>query len=513
MSNDIEILKKLLKVEPQDSKDNNNKFIKWTEVDNLIKSSDHEIPKTTNVSMLKQFLIAVIKALPKKPNQKSVRQTVHLAGRVWTHLITKDNTATNAKRPIRDAIKDHFFKGDFKKGEDFMRAEDVRFDDRQRTIDTNEENARKAKNRQNNAVEISPERVEAIVKQMVEDLESGEARYATVAILLGNLCLGSRWVETLMFSKFVPDAKETPTGRDKLMTRWVTQTGIAKKFNRGVDNRNFDIHKPGLPYVDAKYVVEKIYEFRDARPELKERLLSYNSSDDKHKLLANRYRRRANVLLQKRYFLDLLSRKEAKEAKSEQRAASTHLLRAIWVNLSFHLFQKKGQALDGYVQDMLGHDSVEPGSRYRDVKIVEAKRDEYLPVLKFGNVSKLTIDNAAENPEHDEDSDDEQEVQEDEQQDVQEHDEQDDEPAFPADEDVDENPAPPARRPPLKKRPDNLEEPEEAAPAQGYYGARYNSLANENKELKQRISKLEKRQTIIVDLLKTMQDAFAKLAE
>jgi hypothetical protein len=494
----IKILKDMLKVKPLPSKDlETRKFVKWTEADKLMVSSGLPIANTTNVSKLKQFLIAVIKALPKNPEQKNVRQTVHLAGRVWTHLVINDNTYSNAKEPIRSAIKEHFFKNDYSLGEDFLNADDVKFDDRQRTIDTNADNAAKADLREDNQVEISAERVEKIVKQMVEDLDSGEAKYATVAILLGDLCLGARWVESLMFAKFVPDEEKTVTGAKKIKTRWVTQTGIAKKFNRGVDNRNFSIHKPGLPYVDSKYVVEKINAFREARPELLEREGSYDSSNSGHKLLANRYRRRANLLIQKRYFQDLLSRSEAIEAKSEQRAASSHLLRAIWVNLTYFLFRKKGQAKDKYVKDMLGHDSYNPGIRYKDVEIIEAKDDPYLEKLKFGNVSKKAVDEAADNAEADDVEDDNDDVEDDGgaplPQDQEEDRDQAEEAARNGKEEAEEPEPPakvPARRPPIKPRPDNLEEPRDnEPPAQGYYSAKYNADANENKELKARVAK------------------------
>ena len=485
MATDISILKKLLEVAPQPSRDDKSRNIKWTEVDALIDSSTHDVPQTTNVQRLVSYIVAAINALPKRPTQKSVKQTVSLAGKVWSHLIINGNTYSNKKKAMREAVKEHLFGGDFAKGEDFLRAPDVLFDNRARTIAVNQANADKADVRQNNAVEISPERVEKIVKQMVADLESGDPRYATVAILLGDLCFGARWVESLMFSEFKADAKETATGRNKVKTRWVTQTGIAKKFNRGVDNRAYSIYKPSLPYADAAYVVDGINNFRSTRQELLDRLGSYDANNPAHKRAANRYRRAANLLLQKRYFLDLLSRKEAKEAKSGQRAASSHLLRAIWVNLSYELFHKRGQAKDRYVKDMLGHDSKEPGSRYTDVIIITAEEDSYLANMKFGNVSKKQIEEAPEQAEEEEEEALEQA----------EAPEQAEEEEIPEEKEFKE---PPARRPPVKAREDNLEEPED--------------IVKENKQLKRRVAKLEQQQTIMIDMMRSLQEGFAKLS-
>lgn len=393
---DIEILNKLLEVEPLPSKDENKRLVKWTEVDNLIDESGYEIAGGTNVNRLRNYLIAAITALPKQMNKsvKLRKQTVHLAGKVWTHLILNGHTYSNAKKPIRDAVKNHFFGGDFKAGEDFLRAPDVKFDDRERTIKVNAAGEEKADKRQESAVEISAERVEKIVAQMKADVDSGDSKYNVVAILLGDLCFGSRWVESLMFSKFEADPEPTETGRNKVSTTWVTQTGISKKFNRGVDNRNFSVRKPCLPYINADYVIEKITAFRAAHTGLKARLLKYDSTNKDDVRLANQFRSKANKLLHKRYFQDMFSRAAGKLAESDQRAASSHLLRAIWVNLSYELFHKKGQAKDKYVKDTLGHDSYSPGVRYKDILIVPAKEDDALTGLSFGNVTAAELKKA-----------------------------------------------------------------------------------------------------------------------
>ena len=405
---DIKILQKMLKVKPLPAKDESNRIVKWPEVEKLIEESGYEIEGTTNTKRLVNFLIAVITALPKQMNKaiKLRKETVHLAGRVWTHLVLKGNTYSNMKKPIRDAVKQHFFKGDHSAGEDFLRDPAVRFDDRDRTIKVNAEGAAIAEKRMENAVVISAERVEKIVEQMKADIDSGDAKYNVVPILLGILCYGSRWVEALMFSKYEVDKKETETGRNRIKTKWVTQTGISKKFNRGVDNRNVTVYKPCLPYVSADYVYEKIMSFRENHTGLTERLLSYNSANPAHKRLANQFRYKANQLVSKRYFLDMLSRTEKKKKNSDQRAASSHLLRAIWVNLSYELFHKRGQAKDKYVKDTLGHDSYEPGVRYKDIMIVPAKEDDALPDLTFGDVSNAELNKAGPIDDEDEDEED-----------------------------------------------------------------------------------------------------------
>lgn len=383
---DIALLEQLLKLQPLPSKDENNKNIRWPDVEKIIDKSGYEVEGGTNVSRLRNFLIAVINDLPDDGKLRLRKQTVRLVGKVWTHLILNGNTYSNAKKPIRDAVKNKWYEGDFKAGEDFLRAPDVQFDDRERTIAVNAAGEQKSDKRQENAVEISAERVEKIVEQMKEDLDSGDSKYNVVAILLGDLCFGSRWIESLMYSKFVPDEEQKKTGRNNVLTNWITQTGISKKFNRGVDNRNMSVHKPCLPYIHAKYVVDKINAFRDAHPELKVKLLNYDSANKNDRLLANRYRYKANQLVAKRYFKDMFSRAESKAKGSDQRAASSHLLRAIWVNLSYELFHKKGQAKDKYVKDTLGHDSYSPGIRYKDVIIVPAKEDDALANLSFATV-------------------------------------------------------------------------------------------------------------------------------
>lgn len=389
---DIQILKELLQVEPLPARDENNRIKKWPQVEKLIDSSEHDVEGATNVTKLQQYLIAAITALPEKGQLRLRKQTVKLAGQVFTHLVLNGNTYVDKKKAIRQAIKDHFFDGDFKAGEDFLRAPDVKFDDSERTKRVNAVGEEKSEKRQDNAVVISAERVEKIVEQMKADLDSGYSEYNVVAVLLGDLCLGSRWVESLMFSKFDVDKKETITGRNKIPTKWVSQTGISKKFNRGVDNRKMSVYKPCLPYIDADYLVEKINAFRSANAGLKQHLLNYDSNNKDDVRLANRFRAKANKLIQKRYLTDILSRAENKKASSDQRAASSHLLRAIWVNLSYELFHKKGQAKDKYVKDTLGHDSYSPGVRYKDVMIVPADEDAALENLSFGTVNKAELE-------------------------------------------------------------------------------------------------------------------------
>ncbi len=411
---DIKILQEMLKVEPLPARDESKRIKPWPEVEKLIDKSEHDVEGTTNVKRLMNYLIAAIEDLPQKGAIKKRKQTVKLAGKVWSHLILNGNTYSNGgKGEIRTAIKNHFFGGDYKAGEDFLRDPDVKFDDSERTKRVNAVGEAKSEKRQENAVEISAERVEKIVEQMKADLDSGNSKYDIVAILLGDLCLGSRWVESLMFSKFEADKEEKETGWKKVPTKWVKQTGIAKKFNRGIDNRKASVYKPCLPYIDADYVVDHIYAFRDAHPALKAKQLNYNSDNKADVRLANQFRYKANKLVQKRYFPGMLTRAEAKAiqakydkiklerkltkaeeaelAKSNQRASSSHLLRAIWANVSYELFRKKGQAKDKYVKDTLGHDSYSPGIRYKDVMVVKAEDDDALADLTFAPVGEAEL--------------------------------------------------------------------------------------------------------------------------
>ena len=478
-SANIKTLEQLLEVEPLEAKDANGKYKKWPEVDQIILDAGYDLTGGTGLLHLKNYLIAAIKDTPKTPNNKPIRKLINLTGRVWTHLVINDNTASNGKKPIRDAVKNHFFDGNFKQGEDLLRANDVKFDDRERTIRTNKMGQQRADQRAESSITISLERVKLICEKMKSDYESNPKKYKLNIVLLVELCFGSRWVEALFFSTYSAGKLE-PIGKKKIKSKYVTQTNTAKRFRQGDDERLIDIKKPSLPYIDADWLIDKLTEFRESDEAIEARIGSYDSNNTNDKRLANKYRTRANTRLQ-RYFPDLFTRAEMKANNDEnlQRAVSSHLLRAIYINVAYELFNVK-ETKPIFVQKLLGHLNKEVGARYGDVLIVPAEEDQ-------NEIDMLDEQANAEQADAEEDPDEEK-----------------------AEEAADENDEEPIREaiepPEIEEREDNLEPPED--------------VIQENKTLKKRITSLERElatvkrnQTIFIDMMKSIQNGLAQLTQ
>lgn len=306
----------------------------WADIDKLTGGQKQ--------SGLLKFVMSVCSNLPELTidTKKNITDQIALIGRVMTKHIVNSNSYTRYMTIIRKELINGF-------GNDIIPVMLAgRISDSERTKGKNAHQVERRNKRHESSFNISISEIMEIIGAMVEDLDSGEAKYKNTILLLFELCTGARLGEVMSFGKFKPEGKYS-----------ITQEGILKQKESSAAATKVKI--PTL--FDAKYLVDHLNKWR-ADNKITPGTYSIE--------LASETQKKANRLLRSRYIAGDLENGDIR----------SHLLRAIYANAAFKLAGGTHETLSGFIGRVLGHTGLETGLSYSFVKITEDDpEDEHKP--------------------------------------------------------------------------------------------------------------------------------------
>lgn len=250
-----------------------------------------------------------------------------------------------------------------------------------RTFDRNQKAKQVRDKKHENAFEITMQEIKDLCDKMREDLLGDPVKYKHSILLMFELCTGARIGEVINASEFTVEKPRTLRNKE---VPFIKQTGVLKKRIKNKDNVEeidedppeedqageqggegkpgefrdaYDsravLFKPVLPFAEPQWLIDRLQEWRDAH---EQKGGAYVEKDVK------RYNNAINKLLQKRYLLP--------ESYPGVRI-KTHLLRATYAAAAYALYQTPGQTINNFIQQYLGHASLEIGLNYSFVKITD----------------------------------------------------------------------------------------------------------------------------------------------
>lgn len=421
MSEIIDTLNQLLEIEPRPAKDGNKPAV-WPEMSEVLDNLDEPVPGK-GLAQLFNFIKRSIEEQPVQVNRnkKKLETFYSTAGKVLTKHILSDVTMLAYMTKLRKAAYNHHGKDAIMP---IIESPKGRFSDKQRTIKTNirsDQNVEES--HKQGAYLISLERIKALQRQFIKDIDSNNQKYNHAVPLLFQLTCGGRISEIINAAVFT--AVDTdPEVKYPQETRLIKQQGILKKRKddnikqgrergRGKNIEDSDdeyesddeegiiggangddedligdaeavLIKPILPLegLTVDYLIEKLNAWRvkyrqEAQPGVYNRLASM-------RVIHN-----INKLLQDRYGVFLPDKTVVRNKIVTQKKITTHLLRSIYAAGVIAYYLPRHETAASFLKRHLGHDNINTGKRYNWVKIVPDEPSDNIELDMNGNAEQV----------------------------------------------------------------------------------------------------------------------------